>query len=543
MPVNFRTNFDNFLEKACEQLDIPEDKAEEARTRYKSVGEWLRRPASRVKRYNPEIYSQGSFRLGTVVKPYNRDGEYDIDLVCNLESTKLEWSQKSLKEAIGEEIKLYASANNMNKRPEDSRRCWTLNYADGAKFHMDILPAIPDDDDFRMTLESQNFSADEFTGLAIAITDNKAVSFPIHGTREWPNSNPKGYAEWFKSQMNVEFERARKLVMESMHASSVEEVPDYKVKPPLQRSVQFLKRHRDLMFEGHDDKPISIIISTLAAHAYDNQASLSESLQHIVNNMEHYIEEGPEGPVVKNPVNPMENFADKWPEHPQRKECFYRWLDRVKRDVNDALNSADVSQATELLREGLGDVVVNQARKQSGIVPSGSTTSLASYQGIPSPFSTQDVAGSLGISSLNELRKRRLSLFEAPHVKQPSFSLRKDLGALVAVNAVFENGSQRVQLTDDGPKVSKHGAIQFQAHVIGVGNFDQVVWQVVNTGRDAAKDKCLRGGFYYPRNNDSKLGLERKENTLYTGKHWVRCFVLYRGRCVTYSDPFIINIA
>jgi len=28
------------------------------------------------------IYPQGSFRLGTVVRPDTRTGEYDIDLVC-----------------------------------------------------------------------------------------------------------------------------------------------------------------------------------------------------------------------------------------------------------------------------------------------------------------------------------------------------------------------------------------------------------------------------------------------------------------------------
>lgn len=44
----------------------------------------------------------------------------------------------------------------------------------------------------------------------------------------------------------------------------------------LQRIVQILKRHRDIMFNGDEDKPISIIITTLASRAYRGETNLSK---------------------------------------------------------------------------------------------------------------------------------------------------------------------------------------------------------------------------------------------------------------------------
>ena len=75
--------------------------------------------------------------------------------------------------------------------------------------------------------------------------------------------------------MEIEFNARREFLAESMQEARVEDVPEYQVKTPLQQGIQILKRHRDIMFvEDPDDKPISIIITTLAAHAYNNESYL-----------------------------------------------------------------------------------------------------------------------------------------------------------------------------------------------------------------------------------------------------------------------------
>ena len=117
-------------------------------------------------------------------------------------------------------------------------------------------------------------------------------------------------------------------------------VPAYKEKKsPLQRVVQILKRHRDLMFNGDESKPISIIITTLAARAYNKETDVLDALVNVVNSMERYIEHEPNTDlcIVRNPVNPDENFADKWVETPQKQLNFFAWLKQVKQDVEQII--------------------------------------------------------------------------------------------------------------------------------------------------------------------------------------------------------------
>ena len=58
--------------------------------------------------------------------------------------------------------------------------------------------------------------------------------------------------------------RRRELVQRRLYAA-VEDVPTYELKTPLQRAVQLLTRHRDVMFADNPDvAPISMILTNLA---------------------------------------------------------------------------------------------------------------------------------------------------------------------------------------------------------------------------------------------------------------------------------------
>ena len=352
------------LRGLAESLDISETQYEAAVKHYEAVGDWLNADDSPVAVNDPRIYPQGSFRLGTLVKPINDSDEYDIDLVCELKALRKEnVTQKQLKDMIGDRLK----ANERYRRMlEEGKRCWTLQYADSARFHMDILPAIPDHD---IDAIARVIGA-RLTNDAILITDKEL--------REWQRSNPGGYAEWFIERMRVQFNTERMLLAESLRAS-VDEVPEYKVKTPLQRSIQILKRHRDIMFANdQDDRPISLIISTLAAHAYSNEADLLDALQTIVNKMPVLIERDKQGnALVTNPVNPLENFADKWQKHPQRETKFLRWLQQVQADLDAALRTGDVRDMTEILKPRFGDRVVNEAASKAFLTRSGAAGTVA----------------------------------------------------------------------------------------------------------------------------------------------------------------------
>ena len=355
----YAQQFSPVLEAIAEALDIPESHYELAIKRYESIGTWLERDGSIVAPYTPLIYPQGSFLLGTVTRPISEKDEYDLDLVSELNLLKNSITQADLKKLIGHEIKSYANAHDMKSPVKEGRRCWTLHYADGVQFHIDILPSIPDAKLFKELLKSRGYSPSNLSDLAIAITDNTLPNYNCIDP-DWHCSNPRGYASWFRSQMEIRFNEKRKSLAESRQLR-VEEVPEYKVKTSLQRAVQILKRHRDVLFaNAPDDKPISIIISTLAGHAYNNEPDILATLQNVVAGMPRYIQRNNGVVWIPNPVNPLENFADKWAEHPQREENFYKWLSEVQKDLNTALGRPDIQRAAESLKSRLGKQVIDK---------------------------------------------------------------------------------------------------------------------------------------------------------------------------------------
>ena len=348
----------------AESLDISESRFKEAEDRYTAVSNWLCRNESTLRLRNPEIYAQGSFRLGTVVKPINNKEEYDVDVVCQLNYNSTEISQAELKKALGNELKLYAKANNMKNEPEKSKRCWILQYADGAQFHMDVLPSIPDSDDGFRKMLLENKVPESIAAMALRITDKSQPDYDKVGAI-WLKSNPKGYAEWFKNRMRVRFTEDSRMLLERKVYASVEDVPLYKVKTTLQRAIQILKRHRDIRFEKNPDvKPISIIISTLAGHAYNNESNLYVALKGIIDRMSQYLFQKDGIAWIPNPVNPTENFADKWPKHPERKIAFEQWLVAVRNDMFAALKKDRDLDMAQVLGASLGTGLYEDVSKR-----------------------------------------------------------------------------------------------------------------------------------------------------------------------------------
>jgi len=336
-----KQQFSDILEELGQTLDISETQYNAAVKSYEAVGTWLSEEGSTLAPFTPEILPQGSFMLGTMVKPINDKDDLDIDLVCQLKGKKPDWTQWDLKHKVGDRLRAHDTYEEM--LDDEGRRCWTLVYSDSANYHMDILPSIVDKG-YRMILEKA-FSDTELKDiekLGIRITDNETDSYELETNHlEWMKSNPFGYGRWFFQQATLEFTKAFSL------NESIEPVPKYrKDKLPLQRIVQILKRHRDIKFNGDKDKPISIIITTLAAKAYNKETDIITALLNVIQNMSSHIEErwsDEHGKMIKwisNPVNDEENFADKWQEYPQREKNFFMWLVDVQKDLNEILDQS-----------------------------------------------------------------------------------------------------------------------------------------------------------------------------------------------------------
>jgi len=512
IPDELKDQFDQFLWYIAESLDISETYFTNAEKRYQAIGKWLEKEASAVVHSEPEIYPQGSFRLGTIIKPITDQEEYDIDLVCQLNLSKAVISQEKLKKLVGHEIIAYANANNMKSQPEEGRRCWTLKYASEALFHMDILPAIPDDDSFKLILHQLNVPRG-LSDHAISITDNTSPNYK-RIDNDWPRSNPIGYADWFKERMRKQYDYQRNIMARAIEART-DDVPEYKVKTPLQRTVQILKRHRDIMFaDDQDDKPISIIITTLAAQAYDNEASLCEALMNIIGKMAYYIQNKNGVYWVSNPVNPLENFADKWQEYPNREKKFRKWLSQAQIDFGTALRSGNIQSLGEVIRPCIGDKAINEALKH-----------------FPQTGKTESTA------SLTMITKTP-SFFDVPHREKPKWNMA--IRSSVDIYGRYKYNGQWHAFQSNSTALPKHYDLLFTANTDVQKPFD-VFWQVVNTGSEAELANGLRGQIFHSK-TAGVGGLTQKESTLYTGSHWIECFIIKDGICVAKSGELIVNI-
>ena len=83
------THFDGIFNALCTYLDITETQFDAVVRSYRAVGDWLAKSDSSLAPYKPLIRPQGSFLLGTMVRPINENDDLDIDLVCELTASTL----------------------------------------------------------------------------------------------------------------------------------------------------------------------------------------------------------------------------------------------------------------------------------------------------------------------------------------------------------------------------------------------------------------------------------------------------------------------
>lgn len=179
---------EEMLEDLAESLEISDHRYEQAEKRYKSLGEWLNRPESTIRQYDPQVHVQGSFGLGTVTPPLTDSDEYDVDAMCEFRTlTKRDKTQAQLKALLEVEMRLYARKHNMNKPLEEHRRCWRQPYADEAQFHIDVTPAVLNEAELTAMLKTRGLDTSlAHTAVSISLSAHAPTSPP---SRRCPTSS------------------------------------------------------------------------------------------------------------------------------------------------------------------------------------------------------------------------------------------------------------------------------------------------------------------------------------------------------------------
>ena len=510
------------LQSVAEDLDIPSGKYREAVERYTAVGRWLEAGEYPGSTGIPDIYVQGSFRLGTVVRPLKdgRESDYDIDLACQLRAT-IHWlSAKETKQMDGKRLMENGTYSEMLE--DEGRRCWTLIYAeaDGIGFHLDTLPCVPHPIS-ALTVEPK------YALQAIGITNRDEPKGPY----EWTFSNPNGFADWFADCQRQAFNRVVALRKQEIFRqypkffASVADVPDQLVRTPLQRAVQLLKRHRDARFCGRrneTEKPISTIITTLAASIYRQENDVFSALANFLDQIQRYQETGiircEDGKwSIPNPANPGENFADRWnDEGSQRSDAFFEWIGWLQEDLDDLLNAATENELEATLKKAFSETTGKRiAAHYSGPMP-------GAYNQ-PTTF-------------FNRIARQALR-FDAAHKVPPRWRVQRTRYTAQIKAKYRRNGFRPTSVPSNSPPLPKRIELDFDVET-DVPKPYSVFWQVVNTGAEAARANQLRGDFY----DSCVSGRTHTETTKYQGMHWVEGFIVKDSVCVARTGEFVVNI-
>lgn len=318
MPKNFAMSTDtlrraelySLLDKLCQELEISEAQFDAARQSCEAVTDWLA-GSTRTELQILSMYVHGSVGLGTSVRPIGRD-EHDVDLICHVPGFSPQRPPTEIKNLIGDRLREHATYATML---EEKKRCWRLNYA--REFHLDISPTVPN-----------------------PACRNGGELVPDKKVMLWKPTNPNGYRRLFESRARlIPCLKLQKATMAQDDAQiSIEPFPTQRrQKGILRRTIQLLKRHRDMCFLAvqEDIAPISIIITTLASQAYEccvNRWEFETELNVVIETirmMPHFIEKpvvsGKQIWMIENETTNGENFAERWNSEPERAKAFYRW--------------------------------------------------------------------------------------------------------------------------------------------------------------------------------------------------------------------------
>ncbi len=318
---------DELLHYACVGLQLTPTLYGLAEQHYHAVAEWVGAEGSFFYAYDPDIFPQGSFRIGTTTKPIFQN-EYDLDFVLQLMVDPRVHPLRLLVE-LENRLKSHRTYAPMVKR---LNRCVRLEYAN--EFHLDILPAVPDGE----------------MGTRVKVPDRKAA--------DWKPSDPKGYASWFE-------QRCRQMRLDkAAQIAPLPAIQRVEEKAVLQRVVQLSKRCRDrfaAFVADVDLSPRSIVLTTLAAQHHTGHLSTAAAMSETIRTLRERVA-GSVAPIeVWNPANEKELLSEQWRANPDAYREFKNWLDYYARAWDALLAAKTIPEMQRQLATLFGDGVAQDA--------------------------------------------------------------------------------------------------------------------------------------------------------------------------------------
>ena len=278
-----------------DEVNLNQDRSDRLETAVGAVGVYLR---DHLPGYQ-KMERQGSFALGTLIKPVDDNDEYDADIqiVMNPNSG---WEPKDY---IKEVYRTLASNKTYTDKLRLKTTCVTVDYA--GDFHLDVVPCV--------TIGGRHYVCNRL--------ENK-----------FEETDGNGYRDWFNEKNRI-------------------------TGGNLKRVVRLLKHLRD---HKNSFTAKSILLTTLAGNAIrpDDEgtaavSTVANTLETVVSRMNDYLQKHPNMPEIKNPVLPTENFNRHWDQ--RRYANFRNRIQAYARTGRQAKDQLAAEKAIERWQELFGD--------------------------------------------------------------------------------------------------------------------------------------------------------------------------------------------
>ena len=252
--------FQDFLRDNVNMNQSPLDRLQ---TSVGAVDRHLKEHLSGYQKMEP----QGSFSLGTLIKPVDDNDEYDADIQIVMNPNP-KWQAKDYIDEIHKALK---QNHNYAGKLRLKTRCVTIDYA--GDFHLDVVP--------RVTSGGRHYVCNRI--------DNKFEA--TDGT---------GYRDWFNEKNRITGGNLKRVV----------------------RILKYLRDHRN----NYTAK--SILLTTLLGNTIrpsdegtEAVSSVADTLVTVLTRVDDYLQKNPYMPEIRNPVLPEETFNRHWD---QRKYANFR---------------------------------------------------------------------------------------------------------------------------------------------------------------------------------------------------------------------------
>ena len=259
---------------------------------------------------------QGSYALGTTIRPVKDTDEYDVDRLVYVEYDR----SKTPADYIDDVYRCLKANGNYADKVQKNTRCVTVNYA--GEFKTDVVPCI--------TYNGNHF-----------ICNRK--------TNEYEVTDGTGFRDWFNEKNKITNGNL-KLVT---------------------RLLKYLRDHKKTFTAP------SVLLTTLignTVYGWDGDTdfrTIPDALLTVITRMDDFLRSRPSMPEIRNPALPTETFTRHWDQakYSHFRDMVASYARRIKEAYSDGDEQSSVRKWRGLFGDGFGSLSAMSAAAATAAAP------------------------------------------------------------------------------------------------------------------------------------------------------------------------------